>query len=134
MPNVYFVSGHLDLSPLEFEIYYKPQLEKALEDSEACFVVGDARGTDRMAQDFLKTRTSKVNVYHMHNFPRNCVGPFNKVGGFSRDSERDIAMTRHSTHDITWVKPGREGSGAEKNLLRRQKPVKSDRYGNETKR
>jgi len=134
MPNTYFVSGHLDLTKEEFESYYKPQFDEALEDDTSSFVVGDARGADCMAQEFLRTRSANVTVYHMHSFPRNCAGPFAKKGGFPKDSERDITMTRESTHDIGWVREGREDSGTARNLARRLKPVRANRYGNETKR
>ena len=35
------------------------------------------------------------------------------------ENERDRQMPMDSSHDITWVRPGREGSGTHRNLDRR---------------
>jgi len=115
--KTYFVSGHLDLTQEEFELHYKRELDKALKEG-ASFVIGDARGTDSMSQLYLLGMTEKVTVYHMFKKPRNNAG-FNMKGDFTSDKERDRAMTSASTHDIAWVRPGRENSGTAKNLARR---------------
>ncbi len=116
---VNFISGHLDLTQGEFEEYYCHQIDNALAKNEA-FVVGDARGADRLAQYYLLRKTELVVVYHMFTNPRNNVG-FPTRGGFQSDAERDEQMTRDSHQDIAWVRPGREGSGTQKNLDRRGK-------------
>jgi hypothetical protein len=133
MPNVYFVSGHPDVTNEEWNEYYKPALEKAVAEPDARFVVGDARGVDSLAQGFLRPYAERVRVFHLHKFPRTCSGPFERVGGFTRDTERDITMTRSSTHDIALVREGREDSGVARNIARRSKPVKANRYGVESK-
>jgi hypothetical protein len=114
----YFVSGHLDLTQQEFDDHYAPRLLKAL-DAECSFVVGDARGCDRMTQEWLWVYNAFVTVYHMLEAPRNNVG-FPTVGGFMSDAERDAAMTADSTRDVAWVREGRETSGTAKNLARRK--------------
>lgn len=114
-----FISGHLDLSEMEFKKYYKPQIDLALELGES-FVVGDARGADSLAQKYLLGRSTNVTVYHMFETPRNNAG-FATQGGFQSDTERDRAMTKDSTKDIAWVREGREKSGTQKNLNRRRK-------------
>jgi hypothetical protein len=118
----YFVSGHLDLTEDELDQHYRPKLEAAIEEG-ASFVVGDARGCDSMVQAFLATRVAveRVRVFHMFVAPRFNVGAFAAVGGFSKDSERDRAMTEASTADIAWVRPGREQSGTARNLARRKR-------------
>ena len=115
--KTYFISGHLTTTDDEFDEYYVPEIEQALKEGDA-FVVGDARGTDQMAQSFLKDKTDNVIVYHMFEMPR-CNSGFKTVGGFKTDTERDEAMTKASDADIAWVRPGREKSGTAKNLNRR---------------
>jgi hypothetical protein len=115
---VNYISGHLDLTPAEFESHYRPVLDAALARGEA-FVVGDARGTDAMTQSYLLGKTTAVVVYHMFTAPRNNAG-FPTVGGFESDESRDDRMTADSHQDIAWVRPGREKSGTQKNLDRRK--------------
>ena len=114
-----FISGHLDLTQVEFNEHYRHKIDNALEKNES-FVVGDARGADTLAQEYLFGKTRAVVVYHMFSSPRNNAG-FPTRGGFQSDSQRDIQMTRDSHQDIAWVKPGREKSGTQKNLDRRGK-------------
>jgi hypothetical protein len=116
---IYFISGHLSLTQGEFDAYYKPLIDEALSYGHS-FVVGDAKGADTMAQDYLDGKTDKVTVYHMFESPRYNAG-FPTVGGFLTDGERDSCMTDNSDGDIAWVKKGRERSGTQKNLDRRSK-------------
>ncbi|MEM7156328.1 MAG: hypothetical protein AAF799_25970 [Myxococcota bacterium] len=121
MPT-FFVSGHLDLTDAEFEAHYVPSITEALADSDARFVVGDARGADAKAQAYLSTRAAeRVTVFHMFTAPRNNHGAFPTRGGFESDAERDRALTAASDRDIAWVRPGRERSGTAKNIARRSK-------------
>lgn len=114
-----FISGHLSLTQQEFALHYKPRIDAALAAGES-FVVGDARGADVMAQGYLAEAGCKeVTVYHMFDTPRNNPAGFPTVGGFQGDTERDVAMTAASDSDIAWVRPGRESSGTQANLLRR---------------
>lgn len=116
--SVYFISGHLDLTPEEFQEHYVPQLEEAVQ-AGGRFVVGDANGADTMAQDYLRRRTADVTVFHMFERPRNNVGYFPTMGSYKTDKERDEAMTQCSDADILWVREGREKSGTAKNRDRR---------------
>lgn len=124
--RTYFISGHLDLTAAEFAEYYQPRLDAAL-DEGAAFVVGDARGTDALAQSYLAGKSTRVTVYHMFTEPRHNLGPFPVCGGFTSDTARDNAMTAASTDDLAWVRPGREQSGTARNLQRRltTRPVDS---------
>ncbi len=115
---VNYISGHLDLTPTEFEAHYQPAIDAALARGET-FVVGDARGTDAMAQAYLSSKSATVVVYHMFASPRNNAG-FPVIGGFESDEARDTQMTADSDQDIAWVRPGREKSGTQKNLDRRR--------------
>lgn len=114
---IYFISGHLDITEEEFNSHYVAMIDAALE-SGGHFVVGDARGADTMAQQYLFGKTNNVTVFHMFDSPRNDIG-FPTVKGFVSDEERDAAMTFNSDRDIAWVREGREKSGTQKNLDRR---------------
>ena len=117
--KVYFISGHLDLTANEFLEHYVPLIDSALS-GECSFIVGDARGTDAYAQKYLSGKNVSVTVYHMFDSPRNNSG-FPVVGGFESDNSRDKQMTADSQIDIAWVRPGREKSGTQRNLARRNK-------------
>ncbi|BAZ40360.1 hypothetical protein NIES4101_63210 [Calothrix sp. NIES-4101] len=60
-------------------MYYRPLIDRAMAAAtpsrsiaqNECFVVGDARGTDTLAQQYLWGRTEAVIVYHMFTSPRN---------------------------------------------------------------
>jgi hypothetical protein len=119
--NTYFVSGHLNLSNEEFVTHYVPRLTPAIEQG-ANFVVGDAGGCDTKAMQFLAERVdpSRLKVFHMLTEPRNFVEGFPLVGGFESDEQRDAAMTKASTDDIAWVRPGKKGGrGTCNNIVRR---------------
>ena len=126
MRNI-FISGHLDLTDEEFAEHYVPRLQAAFHQgsndlNRAVFHVGDARGADAMSQEFLHGLGALVVVYHMLATPRNLHGrPYDVVGGFTSDKDRDEAMTKATTEDIAWVRPGREKSGTARNLARRGK-------------
>lgn len=118
-----FISGHLDLTPDEFEEHYRPQIDKALQDG-CLFVIGDARGCDDMTQRYIRRNgfDDYMAIYHMFEKPRHAIGIRARlVGGFQSDKERDAAMTDASDFDIAWVRPGREESGTARNLERRKK-------------
>lgn len=116
--EIFFISGHIDLTIDEFNMYYKLYIDNALKNN-CSFVIGDAKGADKLAQQYLVGKTNNVTVYHMFTSPRNNVGNFKTIGGFKSDDERDSQMTKDSTKDIAWVRPGREESGTAKNIKRR---------------
>lgn len=129
---IYFISGHLDLSKNDFEKYYQTKIDDAIL-TESSFLIGDAKGLDLMAQEYLK-KYSKIIIYHMFDKARFNIGNWETVGGFKNDTERDFAMTSNSDIDIAYVRPTEESeklygknynpkriSGTEKNILRRKK-------------
>jgi hypothetical protein len=121
-----FISGHLDLTPEEFEEHYVPQIDEALQNG-CLFVIGDARGCDDMAQRYIWRNgfDDYMTIYHMLEKPRHHIGIRARlIGGFKSDKERDAAMTNASDFDIAWVRPGREDSGTARNLQRREKKAK----------
>lgn len=130
-----YISGHLDLTVSEFYKHYRDVIDKAILAGDD-FIVGDAIGTDWIAQTYLLainrtyllsehslllTKYPKVKIYHMLESPRCYYTGIPLVGGFKSDEERDAAMTMASDYDIAWVRPGRENSGTAKNLVRRKK-------------
>lgn len=117
--TINFISGHLDLTQAEFNEHYRQQIDISLSKNQG-FVVGDARGADSIAQQYLLDKTQAVVVYHMFESPRNNKG-FPTRGGFQSDKERDEQITRDSHQDIAWVRVGRKKSGTQKNLDRRNK-------------
>lgn len=120
--EVYFISGHRDITQEEFEKYYVPAIDKAIEYPRSTFVVGDYHGVDIMAQELLSqmVQPERVTVYHMFEKPRNLANKLFKLkGGYKGDIERDSAMTNDSTEDIAWIRKGKETSGTAQNILRR---------------
>lgn len=120
-----FISGHGNLTFEEFITQYKPLIDDAIESNHS-FVVGDFRGCDILAQEYLKNKTSKVTVYHCFDKPRYKVDFVDLLSkkwkykkGFQSDLERDTAMTINSDYDIAWVKIGKENSGTANNIKRR---------------
>lgn len=123
----YFISGHGWLSKEQFDKYYVPVLERVLECdlSNSEFVVGDFRGVDIMAQQWLVDhgKAEQLTVYHMLDKPRNLATGceyycnIKTIGGFKNDEERDAAMTAASDFDIAFV--FRKNSGTERNIKRR---------------
>lgn len=123
------ISGHLDVTNEEFKEHYIQKIEDALK-LHHTFVVGDAKGADLMAIEFLDNKIlipDELVVYHMFDFPRNNIEKFcfSMIGGYQSDEERDAAMTRISDYDIAWIRPGRENSCTANNLKRRKLYEKS---------
>jgi hypothetical protein len=126
--KIYHISGHLNVSDEEFAEHYAGRIRAAVEEG-AGFVVGDARGADQKGLALLwelLPGSDRVTVFHMFGKPRNNPG-FQTKGGYTSDDERDAACTAASTHDIAWVRPGRETSGTAKNLARRLAKNHNDR-------
>ncbi len=126
MRNVYFISGHRNITEQEFKKNYTPLLINAAAEDHSTFVVGDYYGVDIMAQNFLidalKINPDRVTVYHMFESPRNKNPKItNTKGGFTTDSERDSQMTNDSTQDIAFVRDETKWSGTGENILRRHK-------------
>ena len=122
--HTYFISGHRDITPQEFEKYKLMIHSTYVNDPEARFVVADYQGVDIMAQDFLlntlQIDPDRLTVYHMGDTPMNINSKvINLRGGFKTDSERDEAMTMVSISDIAFVRDNKSMSGTAENILRR---------------
>lgn len=127
---IYFISGHRDLTREEFEEYYIPLIDEAMDNRDLDgFVVGDYHGVDKMAMDYLWNATGDLTIYHMFDTPRNTPmgasvelcekNGIQFMGGYLTDEERDSAMTKASDVDIAFVKDNRWDSGTAQNIKRR---------------
>jgi hypothetical protein len=122
-----FISGHRNTTDEEFAAFYVPLLQEGIASGTIThFVIGDYEGVDAMAQRYLAEHLPHVpvTVFHMFTAPRNLAShSFRSLGGFTTDEERDAAMTQASSHDIAWVRKGKERSGTAQNLARRLDPT-----------
>ena len=123
--DVYFISGHRDVTEEEFSLNYEPVIDAVLnKNPNSLFVIGDYYGVDIMAQNYLldtlEIQPEHVFVYHMFDKPRNANPKVvNFCKGFQSDEERDAAMTAASTDDIAFVRDHTKLSGTAQNILRR---------------
>lgn len=71
MTKTVFISGHLNISKEDWEKHYKSEIDRYIE--ERCnFVMGDARGVDKMSIDYLWNNwVENVTIYHMYGRPLN---------------------------------------------------------------
>ncbi len=122
-----FISGHLNLTPQQFELWYVPAILRAIEAGHS-FVVGDAPGADEMAQNFLAehgvvdvTVVWCANYIAPRNFPdRNyCHRHWDKLARGRSQKEKDRVMTLMSDYDI--AVSFRKGSGTANNIHRRKR-------------
>ena len=122
--KTYFISGHRNITELEFE-KYKNILSVILNETpDARFVVGDYHGVDIMCQNYLldeiEINPQQITVYHMFEKPRYVnTKVINLIGGFKTDEERDSAMTLNSSKDVAFIRNHTELSGTAQNILRR---------------
>lgn len=128
--KIVFISGHGSLTFEEFIRHYQPAIDFYLVEG-ASFVIGDFRGADVLAQEYLKNKTGKVTIFHCFDKPRYRVDTYSLESknwkyrsGFRSDDERDEAMTESSSHDLAWVREGREDSGTARNIRRRFRRIK----------
>ena len=126
MRNVYFISGHRNLTEKEFKDNYREPITNAAYEDHSTFIIGDCIGADIMAQNFLlevlKVNPDRITVYYADDTPRMINPKITKLkGGYKTYSERDAAMTADSNIDIAFVRNEKKLSGTGENLLRRSK-------------
>lgn len=118
---VAFVSGHMDVTPEQFKMHYIPRLNDALSQGHQ-FIIGDAKGLDGMALDYLLAQTAdypnvrenitvhvsrpyQVGKYQSMGVKTICNAErYNKKDPRARHLNRDAGMTRASNYDILWVR------------------------------
>lgn len=99
----YFISGHRDITPEEFEKFYVPAIVDVIDtcNDDCEFVVGDCRGCDEMAANFIanyiKENTDDaecppctLSIYHMFSEPRFRVGVAGPDGYYHVDMVDDL--------------------------------------------
>lgn len=100
-----FIFGNGNLSFEDFSKYYLPILEQYEQEADNHFILGDFRGVDTLAMEWLKCKSSNVSIYHLGNRPsyrpdlfKTCVSDWAFKGFFSSNLERDLAMVKDCTH------------------------------------
>lgn len=119
----YFVSGHRDLTQEEFEEHYVPLINFIVaEDFYSKFVVGDWEGCDNMFIQYMEDNHTDIpiDIYYV-DILRVRTGNYNSYRLLKCDNydECDASMTKYSTFDIAWIRPGKEDSHTAKNIKRR---------------
>lgn len=104
--TVYMISGHIDLTDVEFHEHYKPKIDEALKDEDSTFVTGSAPGADYKSLHYLwecGVSRYRVTVYFKGTYDN----PFNfqTRGPFKNHTKRDEALTANSDKDIAYIRP-----------------------------
>jgi hypothetical protein len=129
----YFISGSLDLEYNDFLKYYESKINEAIKNKNNSFVIGDSRGVDTFAQQFLSDKNFyNVVIYHIGLKPLNLISEnFKTKGNFKNHNSKDSDMTKNSDIDILYIRSIEEQktiygndykfriSGTEKNFIRR---------------
>ncbi len=101
-----YIFGNGNISFDDFRKHYEEPIKRILEsDNDAGFLLCDFRGTDTLAMELLKSKTSNVTVFHVGEKPRYFPDKFKTkargwkvVGGFESDEQRDIEVAKLCTH------------------------------------
>jgi len=137
-----FISGHTDITPDQFVMYYTDQLANAIRDN-CRFIMGNAPGADSMALDALLRAgvpPADITVYIFRPDKDFSIGYYqslcvqtNQDPKWKSFRDRDAQMTRDSDYDVYWLRSADECvalygekyrvrvSGTEANIRRRAK-------------
>ena len=110
--STYFIFGPEGSTPEDFKLYYKPQLQKALEDNRSKFILRCRSALDRLAIQYLKEQKIAQKRIRLFVSPGDQWSEYKGVGyivdGVNQGSDAindtnhlDKAMTISSSHDIT---------------------------------
>lgn len=122
-----YIFGNGNLSFEDFLKHYVPVLDSLDWTQNPGFVLGEFRGTDTLALEYLKTRTAQVTVLHVGERPRYLpdkyktkVSQWTIKGGFSSDEARDAEAIEACTHflGIDFNSNEKRISGTRKNIDR----------------
>lgn len=115
----YFISGHRDITPEEFEKFYVPAIVDVIDtcndNYDDCeFVVGDCRGCDEMAANFI------ANYIKENTDDTECPPCILCIYHVDMVDELNSAMTNVSSEDIAFIRSkSKWDSGTAENILRR---------------
>ncbi|WP_372364630.1 hypothetical protein [Candidatus Uabimicrobium sp. HlEnr_7] len=122
-----FVFGNGSINFSDYIDFYLHHLNTLNNIRKVEFVVCDFCGVDTLTMEFLKTRSSKVSIYHIAERPRYLparyrtkVTSWKLIGGFSCDEERDNAAIDACTHFLAldFNSTAQRESGTKKNINR----------------
>ena len=121
MVKTVHISGHLETTQKEFDIYYVPKINIYITQGYK-FIIGGAKGTDTMAQKYLSTCNNiNVTVCDIKNFDNRLDKSFKHINGFETNVKRNEYMTNNSNFDLVFLHQyGGGGSGSCANLIRRK--------------
>jgi hypothetical protein len=135
-----FISGHCNITHEEFDNHYKPKLDEIISNPIHNILIGNARGADTLALDYLifnnyPKELITIYFYSPYNCSMNKYEGLNIVNGFTSYTKRDSEMTKLSTEDLLWIRSDEDNkimlesmgmvyikkrkSGTELNLIRR---------------
>jgi len=138
--EVFFISGHINLTQQEFDLHYVDQIDQSIKKG-GIYVIGNAQGGDTMALEYLLKKgvdPKKITIYFYNRYGDSQSKKYIDRGlkvitEFKSYTNRDAHMTISSNTDILWIRPESENikllgsaykkghvSGTEKNLLRRK--------------
>lgn len=124
---IVYITGNGNLSFEDFLKYYVSALDALDWTSDPEFILGEFRGTDTLALEYLKTRSAKVTVLHVGDRPRYFPDKYKTKasqwvvkGGFSSDEARDLYAIEACTHflGIDFNTNEKRTSGTRKNIDR----------------
>ncbi len=101
-----YIFGNGNISFDDFKKHYEESINRILEsDNNAEFLLCDFRGTDTLAMELLKSKTSNVTVFHVGEKPRYFPDKFKTktsewkiIGRFESDEQRDAEVAKLCTH------------------------------------
>lgn len=122
--RIYYISGYNDITDAEFE-YYKRRIRIANAHNPNCtFILGDASGCDRLAQEYLRTigvSPARITIYYKKTSPTP-VNKYNyKLCKCGDDNEKFSTMIYSSTDNIAYVRSGDTDSVPAQSVKRRRK-------------
>lgn len=98
-----FISGYSLINEEQFKEEYKDKIKFAI-DKGYSFMVGDLEGIDKMAQEYLfKKNYQNVLICHVGKKPKYNLGNWETLGGFKRESDKDVYMIWNTNNDILYI-------------------------------
>lgn len=119
--QIAFVSGHMDITPQQLVQHYLPRLDDALAQGHF-FVIGDAKGVDASALDYLLSQSDKypnirqritvhlsrpgrLSEYQAMGVRTECTSErYDKKDPRAKHLNRDARLTQASDYDILWAR------------------------------